>query len=328
MQYNMGIRNLNRFFRTNASESISKCTMKELSGKTIAVDISVYMYRFATDNLLIENIYLMLALFKHYNIIPLFIFDGKPPIEKRALLDQRKKRKKEAFKEYQLLQEECQDVDNVYLKNLKRQFINISKDDIHFVKQLICAYGFNYYDAPEEADVLCAILAIQQHVWACLSEDMDMCVYGCPRIIRCLSLMNHSVMLYDMTKILTQLNICQKELRDICVLAGTDYNTETEETNIWGDDNILNSVLKYYKQYYKYKTLQQQQQTPLLEFYEWLLQYHPQRITNYKLLKSIVERFDINTYQNINVHNVVIANNPVSKDIVQNILKIDGFLFV
>ena len=31
---------------------------------------------------LIEKFYLMCSIFKNYNIIPLFVFDGKPPDEK------------------------------------------------------------------------------------------------------------------------------------------------------------------------------------------------------------------------------------------------------
>jgi 5'-3' exonuclease len=64
--------------------------MSELSGKTIAVDISIYLYKFSTDNSLIENMYLMMSIFRHYKIIPIFIFDGKPPDEKKELLEKRK----------------------------------------------------------------------------------------------------------------------------------------------------------------------------------------------------------------------------------------------
>jgi len=96
----MGIRYLNRFLKENASQSIKLCNLSELSGKKIAVDISIYMYKFASDGTLIENIYLMLSLFKHYNIIPIFIFDGNPPEEKKQLLQKRKKDKKQAEKEF------------------------------------------------------------------------------------------------------------------------------------------------------------------------------------------------------------------------------------
>ena len=79
----MGIKNLNRFFKENARESTKFITLSELSGKKIAVDISIYIYKYATDGTLVENIYLMLALFRHYNVIPIFVFDGKPPIGKK-----------------------------------------------------------------------------------------------------------------------------------------------------------------------------------------------------------------------------------------------------
>ena len=96
----MGIRYLNRFLKENASQSIKFCNLAELSGKKIAVDISIYMYRFASEGTLIENMYLMLSVFRHYNIIPIFIFDGKPPPEKRELLKKRKEDKQDAEEEY------------------------------------------------------------------------------------------------------------------------------------------------------------------------------------------------------------------------------------
>ena len=102
----MGIKHLNRFFKENAHESTKFITLSELSGKKIAVDISIYIYKYATDGTLVENIYLMLALFRHYNVIPIFVFDGKPPIEKKELLAKRRKDKKEAEDEYNRLKYE------------------------------------------------------------------------------------------------------------------------------------------------------------------------------------------------------------------------------
>ena len=89
----MGIRYLNKFLKDNASHSIRLCNLSDLSGNKIVVDISIYLYRFASENNLIENMYLMLATFRYYNIIPIFIFDGKPPAEKTHLLQKRKEDK-------------------------------------------------------------------------------------------------------------------------------------------------------------------------------------------------------------------------------------------
>ena len=60
--------------------------MSNLSGKKIAVDISIYLYKYESENALLENMFMMLSIFRHYNIIPVFIFDGKPPAEKMELL--------------------------------------------------------------------------------------------------------------------------------------------------------------------------------------------------------------------------------------------------
>ena len=81
----MGIRYLNKYFREECknSDAIKIISMTQLSGKKIAVDISIYLYKFVSEDSLIENIYLMLAIFRHYNIIPLFVFDGKPPAGKQ-----------------------------------------------------------------------------------------------------------------------------------------------------------------------------------------------------------------------------------------------------
>ena len=88
----MGIKNLNRFLREQAKESIKFISVAELSGKKIAVDISIYMYKYASEGSLLENIYLMLSVFRYYNICPIFVFDGKPPPEKKELLLKRKGR--------------------------------------------------------------------------------------------------------------------------------------------------------------------------------------------------------------------------------------------
>ena len=99
----MGIKHLNRFLREEAKDSIKFISLTEITGKKIAVDISIYMYKYASDGTLIENIYLMLSIFRYYNIIPIFIFDGKPPDEKKKLLVKRREDKKEALEEYNKL---------------------------------------------------------------------------------------------------------------------------------------------------------------------------------------------------------------------------------
>jgi flap endonuclease-1 len=302
----------------------------DLSGKKIAVDISIYMYRFSSDDTLIENMYLMLSIFKYYQIIPIFIFDGKPPQEKNDTLLKRKEERIDSEKEYDILKQRLainKDMDDtdkqelIYnMDMLKRKFININKNDIKNVKRLIISYGASYYDAPGEADELCALLTVKEKVWACLSEDMDMFVYGCPRVIRYLSLMNHTVVLYEMKGILNYLGISQKELREICVLSGTDYSCDTCDKN--NSKHVLTNTLKYFKKYRKSKSE--------LDFYDWLNEkYGGEYIQDIELLKKIYEMFDISNteYDSKIIEKIRVTNRPIFKEEMRSILLNDGFIF-
>ena len=77
------------------------------------------------------------------------------------------------------------------------------------------------------ADQLCASLVLKNKVYACLSEDMDLFVYGCPRVLRYLSLLNLTVIMYYNTKdILNILDMSMRDFREICIVSVTDYNNE------------------------------------------------------------------------------------------------------
>ena len=323
----MGIQFLNRFLKENAPNSIKLTSISDLSGKKVAVDISVYMYKYASENNLIENMYLMLSIFRHYNIIPIFVFDGKPPTEKKELLKKRREDKIVAQEEYNNLKMTLETTDIDYNEKqdiinnmdiLKKKFVHICKNDIENVKNLIRAYGATYYDAPGEADELCAMLTIKGKVWGCLSEDMDMFVYGCPRVIRYFSLLNHTIVLYEMKGILQELGITQKELREICVLSGTDYNINNNYSQ------TLYTTLKWFKKFLKEKGKNKEND---VNFYDWLITKYD-NIKDIEFLQKIYNMFDLsNNYHIKNFEDIKIKNGPILKNELMNILKTDGFIF-
>jgi hypothetical protein len=145
---------------------------------------------------------------------------------------------------------------------------------------------------------------------------MDFFVYGCPRIIRYFSLLNHTVVLYDLNSILGELNLTQKQLREICVLSGTDYNIEMNKD----EKNQLN-LYKVIKIFSKYK-----KENLNIEFYDWLLTQDINQ--DISLLKTIYNKFDINKLiNNYNYENIKIINSPIQKLKIKEILKADGFYF-
>jgi len=326
----MGIRNLNRYLRDSCPESIRCINMADLSGKRIAVDISIYLYKYEAEDALLENMYVMLSIFRHYNIIPIFIFDGKPPPEKRALLIKRKEDREEAQEEYEKLkkqltslQESKEDDDNdkqdiiAAMDQLKKQIVYINKEKIEKVKCLIRAYGATYYDAPGEADELCALLVIKKKVWACLSEDMDLFVYGCTRVLRYFSLIGHTAVLYYMKGILEELEISQKDFKEICVLSGTDYNINADGNN---DKVNLRQTFKHFR---KFKNSNDSK-----NFYDWLLE-NTDYISDIDLLNNINKMFNLNVnHENLNAFNKIkVVNGPIRQDEIENIMKDEDFIF-
>ena len=325
----MGIRNLNRYLRDNCPESIRCINMADLSGKRIAVDISIYLYKYEAENALLENMYVMLSIFRYYNIIPIFIFDGKPPPEKKALLLKRKEDKQEAQEAYDKLKkqltslQETREIDTdkldiiASMEKLKSQIVQINKEKIEKVKTLIRAYGATYYDAPGEADELCALLVIKKKVWACLSEDMDLFVYGCTRVLRYFSLIVHTSVLYYMKGILEELNMTQTEFKENCVLSGTDYNINADGNN---DKVNLGITIKHFKKFKADKTNK-------TGFYDWL-QENTEYISDLELLIKINKMFELDVNHNLETFkNIKIINGPVRQDEIETIMKDEDFIF-
>jgi flap endonuclease-1 len=339
----MGIKFLNKILRDNCNQSIWQIDIGELAGKKIAVDISIYLYKYESNNALLENIYLMLAIFREYNIIPIFVFDGKPPPEKKELLQKRREDKAAAKNEYNKLKYQLEQIGDdtdesneivATMDQLKKQFVYITHEKIEKVKELIRAYGATYYDAPGEADELCALLVIKKKVWACLSEDMDLFVYGCNRVLRYLSLANQSFVLYYTKGILESLNMTQKEFREICVLSGTDYNVNanTDSKTKNNDMITLPNTIKLFRKYQEQQIVNKNNNLSQ-SFYNWLTSSnkHADYITDLELLQKINGMFDISDLKEDlkdTVKNIKIMNSPIQKLLVQEIMKEDGFMFI
>lgn len=319
----MGIKNLNRFLRENCTKkAISKKHLSYFKNKVVVIDTSIYLYKFSSEDMLMENMYLFISILKSYKITPLFIFDGKPPPEKRDLLRRRKLEKKDAEQRYNNLQQKMASVSEddradivQEMENLKRQIVRIRDEDIVNVKKLMDAYGITYYDAPGEADRLCAYLLKNGKAWGCISDDMDMFLYGCPYVMRNLSLMNHTIILYDTSTILSELEMTEKQFCEIMVLSGTDYNINSNTS--------LKETINWYYEYMKYLS---NTNNPY-GFYVWLLK-NTKYITDYKKLLSVYKIFQFhNSTELENWRNIKLDEKPLDKIMLKEIMEKEGFVF-
>jgi flap endonuclease-1 len=354
----MGIRMLNKFLQDKCKSSISRVNLSKLSGKKIAVDISIYLYKFLGENALLENLYLMISIFRENNIIPVFVFDGKPPAEKNDTIAFRKKTKINARDEYYRLKQMLDDIESdvavsdcdggggggdddeetvtvipsntadirIMMDKLKKKFVILKAEHIQNAKMLLQAYGMTYIESPGEADMLCAKLVSKNIVYACLSEDTDMFVYGCSRVLRYLSLTTSTVILYDFQEIIKTLDMTTYEFRQLCIIYGCDYLPKNENQN-YKNMTIFNSykMFKQYKDYLKNNETSEIQ----TDFYKWLLSQNNDIYSYINEASKVIDMFDISSYDNLELYdNIKIMNGPIHREQLIEVMQKENFIFI
>jgi flap endonuclease-1 len=326
----MGIKNLNKLLKQYCTHaSIQNIYFQQLANTIIAVDASIYMYKYIEKEELVEKMHLMISvLTKQYNITPLFVFDGKPPQEKKELIDKRREKRREAETEYNQLKHMLtqqpnkdsspsqsnltqEEKDNIEKKMgiLKKQTTRIQEYHIRKMKRLLNALGIQYIDAEGEADITCAELVLSNKVYACMSEDMDMLLYGCSRVIRQPCFHQHRAILYDVPALLKELNISQEDFLKMVILNGTDYNKPVME------------LYESYNLYLKYK-----ETNCTTHFYDWIIQEHPEYELDVEELNK-TEKLFILTFENTNKLEIANYDNQVKDpEDLQKILQEAGFI--
>ena len=227
----MGIKCLLKFIN-EFPELIQQVDNSKYKFKRIAIDISILIYKIIISvrnsgadytNQQGEVTSHILGLFNKtiellkLNIIPVYVFDGKPPNIKSKILENRKQIRKKALEklEYATTEEDK-------IKYLKRSS-SISKEQWEQCKELLELMGIPYINAPEEADSQCAYLAKNGFVEGVLTEDMDILTFGSTKIIR--NLTSHKVPTTEivLNNLLNHLDLNQEEFIDFCILLGCDY---------------------------------------------------------------------------------------------------------
>lgn len=231
----MGVHGLNTLFNKYCKKCVKNSNLYNYKNKTIVIDINNYLYRFLKNNTLIPSLYELCNMLKFYNITPIFVFDGFPPDEKLDKINQRREERYEAIENCERLKLEYEKTKNKKLLKqieiLTKKGMKITNKNFKEVKTLLTLLDYKYIISDGEADKLCASMVIHNEAYACLSEDNDLFVYGCPRVIRYLSLIKHTFQEYNLNILLNSLNITFEQFQDMCILSGTDYNTDSIDNN-------------------------------------------------------------------------------------------------
>ena len=304
----MGIKLLNQFIKYTCKHTLKTVHLSDLKGKTICIDTHIYMYKFRQELSLIEGFYLLCNLFKKYDITPIFVWDGKTPQEKKEEIKRRREEKRKLTEKYYIMKENYEKEEKKdkllleKLEELKKKIVKIKHIDIENIKQLLDSYGISQVIAEGEADLLCAKMVLQKKAYACISDDMDLFVYGCPRVLRYLNLKKQTMCLYETDKLLKQLNT---NFKSMCILCGTDYDSNTR------------SVFKLYKYYLMWKNKSSEK-----PFIIWIKEnyYNEIDLENYNKIYSM---FNIPRMKD----EIILLKGTYNKKNLYKILELDNFIF-
>jgi flap endonuclease-1 len=212
---------------------IKKINITNFEHKIVAIDISILLYQviIAIRNSgadLINNqgdiSSHILGLFNKticllkMNIIPIYVFDGKPPKFKSETINSRKQIKQSASEK--LNANDMNEEDTI--KYFKRT-VSITKNQINDCIELLEIMGIPYIIAPAEADSQCAELVKCGIADGVLTEDMDIMTFGATKIYRNLTSYKKDTLEISMDNVFKELNINYEQFVELCLLFGCDY---------------------------------------------------------------------------------------------------------
>jgi flap endonuclease-1 len=149
----MGIKDLCQFLKKVCPSVFINLPINSLSGQRIAIDTSVYLYKFICINNQhkgnwIDMFIHMILWLKHNNIRPIFVFDGKPPKEKEKTQKDRRENRgklKSLIEELTDLIEIIGDMDQINTndENLYNRLFKILNTDISKLSKKFILYELN-----------------------------------------------------------------------------------------------------------------------------------------------------------------------------------------
>ena len=231
-----------------------------LAGRTLAVDGYNAAYQFLAtirqrDGQLFSDreghvtSHLMGAFYRttsllQQGVLPVWVFDGKPPDRKAGTIRQRIAAKEKAESEYQAA---LAAGDLATARRKAAQTSRLTHPMVEELVQLLAALGVPTILAPGEGEAQAAVMSAKGTVWASASEDYDTLLFGAPRLVRGLAARGRSgqspgAQFIDRSELLARLGIDGDELIALGVIVGTDFN---EGARGFGPKKALKAVQEH-----------------------------------------------------------------------------------
>lgn len=230
-----------------------KCTLKDLSGKIIAIDAYNALYQFLSiirqrdgtplmDSRGRITSHLSGLLYRTANLIesgimPVYVFDGVPHPLKAKTLAERKEIREEAEREWK---EALEKGDIETARKKAQQVSRITDEILQQSKRLLDLLGVPWVQAPSEGEAQASYMARKGDVYAVASQDADSLLFGAPILVRNLTISGRRKLpnkqvyikiepeLVKLEETLKNLGVTREQLVDMAILIGTDFNEGIE----------------------------------------------------------------------------------------------------
>jgi len=283
----MTIKGIKKLLKEKHGHIFRSLSMYKFKGCKIAIDCSdlAYTYWSPQQNIIISKmadpvdddptihietrflnmIWGIMNKFINLNIVPVMVFDGKPPDEKKAVIEERSNNKKINKKKIEEYKAELRKIPQALrtteqldkLKTMLRSYNLLSENQYSLLKVFFNGLGIPVLQAKNEAEELCCTLCREGYVSAVYCGDSDCLAHLAPCWIFDKSDKKtyvaerneymeefEFVLLKDVLKVL---DLNKESFIDLCIMSGCDYN-----------DNIPNVAAgNSYKKLKIYKSIEE-----------------------------------------------------------------------
>jgi len=152
-------------------------------------------------------------------IRPIFVFDGYPPNEKRPKSPEKIQ---QLVKMWQIYKKQ-----DAHQKNHRIMFhdtLFLYDKIISDLQNLVRFMGFPVVRGLSEGEAQGVRLIQDRKAYSLISEDQDCLLFGCPRPLRKFNFQDEICYTFDLAAHLGKWGITQRQLIDLAILIGTDYN--------------------------------------------------------------------------------------------------------
>lgn len=250
----MGVSGLYKLIRKYAPECERRAHLSTLTRKRVGVDALGHAYRFAVVQRSgwVRLFITAMAEMVKYRVHPIVVFDGQAP----KLKEEEQKKRYDANKsletradqleielkeyitggettetliksmqtfQYPILfkvdKEKYVNADHIRgrITKLRSQSVKFGEDEMNVLRELLEAAGIPHVTAPGEAEEYCA-----KHFDYVYSADSDVLAHGGQVITQ---IKNGVYTMFSHSDILTSLDLTRESFVDLCILLGTDYNS-------------------------------------------------------------------------------------------------------